>query len=130
MSYSLNVLGYEYFAQPDGQFEQIHSKVYWTIIRYYSVWEEAELVPKESDIRARLIGVGSQMTTFDFYFGVYLGEMVLRHTDNLSKTLQKKELSATEGQQVSSLVKVTLQSMHSAEHFDLFWKTLIKKLKV
>ena len=30
---------------------------------------------KESDIRARLIGVGSQMTSFDFYFGVYLGEM-------------------------------------------------------
>ena len=46
------------------------------------LWEEAESVTKESDIRARLIGVGSQMT----YFGVYLGEMVLRHTDNLSKT--------------------------------------------
>lgn len=89
------------------------------------LWEEAELVAKESDIRARLIGVGSQMATFDFYFGVYLGEMVLHHTDNLSETLQKKELSAAEGQQVSSLVKVTLQSMRSAEHFDLFWKTLI-----
>jgi len=43
------------------------------------------------------------MINFDFYFGVYLGEMVLRHTDNLSKTLQKKELSAAEGQQVSNL---------------------------
>ena len=53
--------------------------------------------------------------------------MVLHHTDNLSKTLQKKELSAAEGQQVSNLVKVTLQSMRFAERFDLFWKTLIKK---
>ena len=43
------------------------------------LWEEAESVTKESDRRARLIGIGSQMTSFDFYFGVYLGEMVLRH---------------------------------------------------
>ena len=28
------------------------------------------------------------MKMFDFLFGVSLGEMVLRHTDNLSKTLQ------------------------------------------
>ena len=83
-------------------------------------WEEAELEAKESDIRAQLIGVGSQMTSFDFYFDVYLGEMILPHMDNLSKTLQKKELSAAEGQQVYSLVKVTLQSMCSAENFDLF----------
>ena len=97
----------------------------YTVLQH--LWEEAESVAKESDLRARLIGVGSQMTSFDFYFGVYLGEMVLRHTDNLSKTLQKKELSAAEGQQVSNLVKVTLQSMRSAECFHLFWKTLIKK---
>ena len=94
----------------------------YTVLQH--LWEEAESVAKESDIRAGLIGVGSQMTSFDFYFGVYLGEMVLHHTDNLSKTLQKKKLSAAEGQQV---VKVTLQSMSSAERFDLFWKTLIKK---
>lgn len=69
------------------------------------------------------------MTSFDFYFGVYLGEMVLHHTDDISKTLQKKELSAAEGQQVSSLVKVILQSMRSTECFDLLWKTLIKKVE-
>ena len=91
------------------------------------LWEEAEIASKESDITARLIGVGSQMNSFDFYFGVYLGEMILCHTDNLSKTLQKRELSAAEGQLVSSLVKETLQSMHSSEHFNLFWEVLNKK---
>ena len=91
------------------------------------LWEEAEIASKESDITARLIGVGSQMNSFDFYFGVYLGEMILHHTDDLSKTLQKRELSAAEGQLVSSLVKETLQSMRSEERFDLFWEVLNKK---
>ena len=43
----------------------------YTVLQH--LWEEAESVAKESDIRARLIGVGSQMTSFDFNFGVYLG---------------------------------------------------------
>ena len=90
----------------------------YTVLQH--LWEEAELVAKESDIRARLIGVGSQMTSFDFYFGVYLGEMVLCHTDNLSKRKSYQ-------QQRGNRYIVTLQSMRSAECFDLFWKTLIKK---
>ena len=36
----------------------------YTILQH--LWVEAESVAKESDIRARLIGVGSQMTSFDF----------------------------------------------------------------
>ena len=53
--------------------------------------------------------------------------MILRHSDNLSRTLQKKDLSAAEGQHVAGLVKATLQSMHSTDQFDLFWKVLTKK---
>ena len=69
------------------------------------------------------------MTSFVFYFGVYLGEMILHDTENLIETLHKKELSAAEEQQVSSLVKATLQSIHCSECFDLFWKVLIKKVE-
>ena len=67
----------------------------YTVLQH--LWEEAESVAKESDIRARLIGVGSQITSFDFYFGVYLGEMVLRHTDNLSKTYKRKSYQQQRG---------------------------------
>jgi len=67
------------------------------------------------------------MRTFEFYFGIYLGEMILRHSDNLSRTLQKKDLSAIEGQRVAGLVKATLQSMRSTDQFDLFWKVLTRK---
>ena len=91
------------------------------------LWEEAEKTTKDSDITARVIGVASQMRNFEFFFGIYLGEMILRHSDNLSRTLQKKDLSAAEGQRVAGLVKATLQSMRSTDQFDLFWKVLTKK---
>ena len=91
------------------------------------LWEESEQTTKDSGISARVIGVASQMRTFEFYFGIYLGEMILRHSDNLSRTLQKKDLSAVEGQRVAGLVKATLQSMRSTDQFDLFWKVLTRK---
>ena len=50
-----------------------------------------------------------------------LGELLLRHTDNLSKTLQKKSTSAAEGQHVGRMVIDTIQSLRSDESFDLFW---------
>jgi len=91
------------------------------------LWEEAEKLTKDSETTARIIGVKSQMATFDFYFGVYIGEMILRYSDNLSKALQKKDISAAEGQHVAQLVKVTLQSMHSESSFSLFWQVLTIK---
>ncbi len=32
------------------------------------------------------MGVRSYMETFNFFFGISLGELVLRHSDNLSRT--------------------------------------------
>ena len=78
------------------------------------LWEESERTTKDSDIIARVIGVASQMRKFEFYFGIYLGEMILRHSDNLSKTLQKKDLSAAEGQHTVLLdLNFTLASTYS-----------------
>ena len=37
------------------------------------------------------------MRTFEFFFGSMLGELVLIHIDNLSKTLQLTSMSAAEG---------------------------------
>ena len=49
-----------------------------------------------------------------------LGKLILSHTDNLSKTLQHKEFSASEGQEVAMLTIRTLESIRNAESFDLF----------
>jgi hypothetical protein len=48
--------------------------------------------------------------------------MVLRHTDNLSKSLQGKSLSAAEGQKMAAMVTGTLQSIRSSESFQGSWK--------
>ena len=77
----------------------------------------------EPDVKSRIIGVKHQMSTFDFFIGVSLGERILKHTDNLSKTLQHKDISASEGQQVAELSVKTLQSMRNDEVYELFWVT-------
>lgn len=97
-----------------------------SIIQNYSIiqrlWDEAVEIVHDSETIARIRGVASQMQTFDFYFGLVMGECLLRNVDNLSKTLQKKSFSASEGQLVASQTKKTLLSMRSEECFDLFWK--------
>ena len=64
-----------------------------SILSNYTVlqelWDECVEIVKDSETIARINGVASQMRTFRFLYGVELGEMILRHTDNLSKTLQQ-----------------------------------------
>ena len=81
----------------------------------------------EPDIRSRIIGVKHQMSTFEFFIGVVIGKRILKQTDNLSKTLQHKDISATEGQEVANLSVQTLQRMRDEETFNLFW-TMVQQL--
>ena len=69
-------------------------------------------------MKARIIGVQAQFKNF---FGVLLGELILKHSDNLSKTLQSPRLSASEGQQIAAMTVKTLQSLRTDSNFDLFW---------
>jgi len=75
------------------------------------VWEEAQCTQLDSEMRARTVGVNAQMQTFDFLFGVSLGNLLLCHTDNLSKMLQLKSISAAEGQRLATLTLDVLQSL-------------------
>ena len=56
-------------------------------------WTEAQEGHLDSEIRARVIGVEAQILTFDFLFGVPLGSLILRHSDNLSKSLLHEHVS-------------------------------------
>ena len=71
--------------------------------------------------------MAAQMTKFTYLFGSMLGELVLNHTDNLSRTLQHMSMSAAEGQYVTSMTVATLNSMRSDDQFDLFWDLVILK---
>ena len=101
-----------------------------SILSNYTVlqelWDGSIEIVKDTEIIARINGVSSQMKNFDFFFGVVLGKLILSHTDNLSKTLQHKEFSASEGQEVAELTIKTLESIRNEENFDAFWEKLEK----
>ena len=80
----------------------------------------------DTECKARINGVASQMKRFEFAFGAILGEMVLRHSDNLSQCLQKKTISAAEGQHLAKMVTDTLRSIRTEESYDLFRQKVVQ----
>ena len=70
-------------------------------------------------MKARIRVVLSQMTTYRFYFGLVLLELILRHTDQLSKPLENLDLDSMEGHFIAMLTVKTLQTIHT--NFNLFW---------
>ncbi|KAJ8018696.1 52 kDa repressor of the inhibitor of the protein kinase [Holothuria leucospilota] len=84
----------------------------------------------DTDVRGRIIGCQAQMNSFDFFFGLHLGERLFAHTDNLSKTLQKKKknMSAVNGQRPASLTKEVLHGMRSDYCFSAFYATVLRKM--
>ncbi len=58
-----------------------------SVLKNYAVlqalWEEAREIVTDSEKRARIIGVQSMMMTFEYLFGLVLGERILKHSDNL-----------------------------------------------
>ena len=66
----------------------------------------------------------SLIKTFRYLFGFALGQLILRHSDNLSKTLQSPKLSAAEGQRIALMTVATLRVLRDDTQFDLFWKSL------
>lgn len=86
------------------------------------LWDECLEVVKDSETIARINGVASEMNTFRFLFGIELGEMILKHTDNLSKTLQHNDFSASEGQEIARLTIRTLETLRNEDSFNLFWE--------
>ena len=86
------------------------------------LWVEALAAASDTDMKARIQGITSQMDTFRFLFGLLLSELILRHTDKLSKTLQNPELSSVEGHEIALLTMATLQDVRSDRDFSLFWE--------
>ena len=116
--------GSEYFALQGGQLEPMLYSVLFLIMQLFKHCGMSLDFVKEADMRSRIVGVSTSMNSFDF-FGAVLGEMLLRHSDNLSKTLQSKRMSAAEGQLASMTVK-TLQLLRTDENFSLFWTKVLK----
>ena len=96
-----------------------------SIIEHYDtlsqLWDECLETRLDPDVKGRIIGVQTQMTTFDLLFVLQLSMKILKITDNLSKTLQKQSMSAAEGRSVAELTVRILKSMHTDENFTAFF---------
>ena len=79
---------------------------YNVILKLWDEWLKTKLQP---DIRGQIIGCSTQMKSFDFYFGLHLGVTTFRHTDNLSATLQKANMSSISGQHNTKLTTEVLK---------------------
>ena len=90
------------------------------------LWETALHATGDTEMKARIQGVRSQMQSFKFLFCLILTEMILRHTDKLSQTLQQPKLSSVEGHAVAMLTVKTLEGLRTDENFDLFWQKVEK----
>ena len=97
-----------------------------TIMKPWDICLEERL---DTEIWARIIGVKAQMESFQYFFGLNLCATLLIQTDNLSKTLQKTQLSSVEGQYCANLVIRAITSMRSDEIFDLYFMNVKKQAK-
>ena len=95
-----------YYAQCDGHCELLESS-------------------PDSKIGAQIVRVEAQMAKYDFLFGVSLSALILSHSDNLSKTLQHKSMSASEGQHIAQLILNVLKSLHNQEKLLFYQRTLL-----
>ena len=68
------------------------------------------------------------MRNFTLFIGLLLGELVLRHTDNLSRTLLHVSMSAAKGQNIAAMTITTLKSIHNDASFDHLWEVVCKKV--
>ena len=94
------------------------------------LWEESIYNVHDTDMKARIQGAAVLMLMFDFFFGVSLGKLILRDSDNLSQILQHHDMSAAEGQSVTSMVLVTLEGLHTNAMFQLLFECVKASTKV
>ena len=92
-------------------------------------WESAKDATTDTEMKARILGVASQMEKFDF-FAVELGRKILCMVDNLSRSLQAKLMSACEGQKLVQLTLSALMSLRTDEQFSLFWQYVEKRRSI
>ena len=67
------------------------------------------------------------MKMFNYLFGALLAERILTPTGNLSKSLQRTDISAEEGQFLCELAVKTFESERNTESF--FWENCLTYVK-
>ena len=84
------------------------------------LWEWSLNNLKDTEMKARILGVKSYMHTFKFSFGCALAEDLLKQTDKLSKTLQNAAISASEGFALAEVVIAVIRQGRNNDTFETF----------
>ena len=92
-----------------------------------SLWEWSLENCSDTEMKARIRGVDTNMTTFNYIYGAFLGKLILGLSDSLSRTLQNPKLSAADGRTTAEATIKTLISLRNVTHFDLFWENVLKQ---
>ena len=72
------------------------------------LWDKCLKEFLDAGTTSRIIVCKVQMKTFNFFFGLCLGQRHHSFIDNLSKTLQKEKMPAVSGQRLASLTAKTI----------------------
>ena len=67
------------------------------------------------------------MESFDYYFGLKVGKMLLSHTDKLSQTLQGAKMSAVSSKRLAMLTVHTISSLRNEESFNALYDLCLKE---
>jgi hypothetical protein len=90
------------------------------------LWDEClDSGQMDPDVRGRIIGCQAQMKTFNFFFGLHLGQRLFAHSDNLSAALQSSSLSAADAKHLASLTVQVLEKIRRDECFKAFFETTL-----
>lgn len=92
-----------------------------------TLWDWCLKEYKDSESKARVLGVQAQMRNFDYFYGLNLGILLLRHSDNLSSSLQAKDLCASQAQTMAKKTIIVLEKIRTDQDFNLFWKKVTLK---
>ena len=76
-------------------------------------------------MKARIIGIETQMLTINFLIGISLGTLILQYCDNLSKSLQHDTITVAEGQQLAKLTIDVIKSIHKEDKFKSFYDRVL-----
>ena len=92
-----------------------------------NLWDWSLETLSDTAMKARIRGVQVQMPIFDFLFGCFLGILLLRQTDNLSKALQDPRMSAAKGNEIAQEVIKTLSKDRCDNSYNLFWEMVLRR---
>lgn len=93
------------------------------------LWDWCSSQYKDRETKARVGGVQAQMRTFEYFFGLRLGILILRHSDNLSASLQAKDLYAAKAKHTANKTLATIKKLRTDRSFELFWDDVNLKAK-